>query len=78
MKKERAFDRKSCFLYVGIMATNLREDFLKSVKEDSPAAFLRLIEQHVSILSGMRMMLFGECTTCSLLIDIICRLHGFM
>ncbi|XP_029192981.2 condensin-2 complex subunit G2-like [Acropora millepora] len=30
------------------MATNLREDFLKSVKEDSPAAFLRLIEQHNS------------------------------
>ena len=58
------------------MATNLREDFLKSVKEDSPAAFLRLIEQHVStILSGIRMMLFGECAACSLLIDIICRLH---
>ena len=61
------------------MATNLREDFLKSVKEDSPAAFLRLIEQHVStILSGIRMMLFGECTACSLLIDIIGRLHAFM
>ena len=48
------------------MATNLREDFLKSVKEDSPAAFLRLIEQHVStILSGIRVILFGQCTACS-------------
>ena len=27
---------------------NLREEFLKSVEEDSPETFLRFIEQHVS------------------------------
>lgn len=27
---------------------NLREQFLKSVEEDSPQAFLRFMEQHVS------------------------------
>ena len=30
------------------LAMNLREQFLKSVGEDSPEAFLRFIEQHVS------------------------------
>ena len=50
------------------MAMDLREDFLISVKEDSPTAFLRFIERHVStILSGImdnviwRMYSFQVC-----------------
>ena len=31
-----------------LSAMNLREEFLKSVEEDSPETFLRFIEQHVS------------------------------
>ena len=48
IEKRARFDNRGYECLFGTFDMNIREEFLKSVEDESPETFLRFMEQHVS------------------------------
>ena len=66
--KRARFDNRGYECVFGTFDMNIREEFLKSVEEESPETFLRFMEQHVSnvfMRSLMRKLAILHMLICS-------------
>ena len=58
IEKRARFENRGYECLFGTFDMNIREEFLKSVEEESPETFLRFMEQHVS--NGLRRSLMKK------------------